>query len=145
MSSAIVWSHLVATIYLVGLIWTIQIVHYPLMGQVDREGFEDYHRLHSTRIAWIVILPMVIELFTAAVLVIATPVGVARVLPVAGLVLAVLVWVSTFAVQVPLHRALARGFDTATHRRLVRSNWVRTIGWSLRAIVAVSIAVQASA
>src|SRR5206468_3820837 len=57
-----------------------------------------------------------------------------------GLALLVGVWVSTAFVQVPCHEVLARGFDPAVHRRLVRSNGIRTAGWSLRGLLALWMA-----
>ncbi len=54
----------------------------------------------------------------------------------ATLVLVLAIWTSTFAVQVPLHGRLARGFDSVTHRRLVLTNWARTAGWSVRGVLA---------
>ena len=45
--------HVGATLALVGLIWTVQLVHYPLMAEV-RTGFARYHELHRERITWIV-------------------------------------------------------------------------------------------
>jgi hypothetical protein len=62
--------------------------------------------------------------------------GIPRWVPVAGAVLLAAIWLSTFAMQVPLHGQLAQGFDEAAHTALVRSNWIRTIGWSLRAALA---------
>jgi hypothetical protein len=44
-----------------------------------------------------------------------------------------LIWGTTGLVQVPLHAALTEGFDPAAHRRLVRTNWIRTVAWALRA------------
>ncbi len=35
-----------ASLYLMGLIWLIQIVHYPLMSHVCRETFAQYEQLH---------------------------------------------------------------------------------------------------
>lgn len=32
---------------------------------------------------------------------------------------------------------LERGFDMVAHRRLVVGNWVRTIGWSMRGVLAI--------
>lgn len=145
MSVSVVGAHLAATLYLAGLIWCIQVVHYPLMDRVGIEGFAEFHRQHSRRISAIVILPMVVELATAVLLVAFVPKGVPRTVPALGLALLGLVWLSTFAVQVPLHGRLARGFDATTHRRLVRSNWLRTVAWSLRAVVALAIAAAAAA
>jgi hypothetical protein len=43
-------------------------------------------------------------------------------------------WVSTALVQIPLHNQLALGFDLSVHRKLVATNWWRTIAWSLRGV-----------
>jgi hypothetical protein len=140
----VVWVHLAATLYLAGLIWTVQVVHYPLMDRVERRHFDEFHRRHALRIGWIVIPPMVVELITSALLALSPPQGVPRALPAIGVALVAIVWLSTFAIQVPLHRRLARGFDDAAHRALVRGNWLRTVAWSLRAVVAVAIAMAAT-
>ncbi len=75
-----------------------------------------------------------IESLSAVALLVLMPES--RTLAAAGLLLLVTIWLSTFFVQVPCHRALERGFDARVHRRLVSSNWIRTAGWSLRAAVA---------
>lgn len=51
--------------------------------------------------------------------------------PATGLLL--VVWGSTGLLQVPAHDALFVGFSPAVHRRLVNSNWLRTIAWTARA------------
>ena len=137
-----VWLQLVTTIYLVGLIWCIQIVHYPLMNRVETRSFADFHHHHSLRIGSIVIGPMVIELLSSIVLVALVPNGVVPSLAAVGLALTAVVWISTFAAQVPLHRKLAAGFDARAHRVLVRSNWIRTAAWTLRAAIAVAMAIM---
>ena len=57
----------------------------------------------------------------------------------AGLALLAAVWMSTALLQVPCHRKLARGFDPDVARRLVSSNWIRTVCWSLRLLVALGL------
>ncbi|NIT98857.1 MAG: hypothetical protein GWN79_27120 [Actinobacteria bacterium] len=42
---------------------------------------------------------------------------------------------STVLVQVPLHRRLAEGHDRRTAERLIATNWVRTVAWSLRGLL----------
>jgi len=46
---------------------------------------------------------------------------------------------STFAVQVPIHAALSRGFQENLHRRLVRTNVIRALLWTTRSIIGVLI------
>jgi hypothetical protein len=52
-----------------------------------------------------------------------------------GFGLLVLIWLSTIVLQVPRHTVLGKGFDTAAHRQLVVSNWVRTAAWSARSVL----------
>jgi hypothetical protein len=138
-----IWAQLVATLYLIGLIWCIQVVHYPLMSHIQAREFAEFHRQHSLRISSIVILPMVIELIASVTLAVSPPNGVVPSLPLLGLGLTAVIWISTFGIQVPLHRRLADSFNADVHRLLVRSNWLRTSSWSLRAAIVIAIAVTA--
>lgn len=125
--------HSACTLYLVGLIWTIQQVHYPLMDRVGDEQFVRYERDHGQSITPIVGPPMVIELFTALLIVSGNlPPWMPRWTAVAGLAAVALIWLSTFLLQVPYHDRLLSGFDAEVHRKLVTTNWVRTILWTAR-------------
>ncbi len=123
-------SHAAVTWFLCGLIWTIQVVHYPAFADVSREGFSAFHQAHLQRITALVALPMLLELATAGLLVLFAPVP--RWSALVGLALLVIIWAATAFVQVPLHDALARGPEGATISRLVETNWVRTVAWTLR-------------
>ena len=134
---AVLYAHLAATLFMVGLIWFVQVVHYPLMAAVGEQQFVAYEDRHRTLTGVVVGPPMAVEGVATLLLFFAPPDGVGRTLPlVAGLVLAVVLG-STVLVQVPLHERLSRGFDAAAARRLVTTNWVRTIGWSTRGILAI--------
>jgi hypothetical protein len=56
-----------------------------------------------------------------------------------GVGLLAIIWLSTAALQVPIHRRLLDGYDEAAVARLVRSNWVRTLAWTARAYIALSL------
>ena len=126
---AVLLANAVATWFMTGLIWFVQAVHYPLFADVGPAGFAAYHARHANRTGWVVIGPMVVELLTAAALAWLRPAAWADL----GLALVVTIWASTAAVQVPRHGRLGRAFDAAVVRSLCRTNWVRTIAWSLRA------------
>lgn len=136
-------AHLSATLLMVGVIWIVQIVHYPLFSAVGADSFAAYEAAHSRRISYIVMPLMLIELATAALLALAPPPQVAPALLWVGLALVVLIWLSTFALQVPQHRILSGGFDLRAHRLLVATNWLRTIGWSLRGLLALWLVARA--
>ncbi len=132
--------HLVCTLMMAGLIVFVQLVHYPLKGRVGPEAFAAYQAGHTVRTGWVVIPLMVGELGSAVWLAMAPPAPSVATPAWVGLGLLALVWLSTAALQAPAHGRLGRGFDEAVHRRLVRSNWIRTAAWLLRVPVALLLA-----
>lgn len=131
--------NLALTWALIGLIWTIQVVHYPLFVQVGAEGFPGYHASHSARIAALVGVAMPAEL-VAAVALVTWPGDVAPGLAWAALAVLAPVHLSTVFFQVPAHRVLSHGLDGDACRRLVRTNWFRTAGWTARGLLLLAAA-----
>ena len=123
-SSLFLLGQLASTLPLVGVIWTIQIVHYPLFGAVGEPGFIGYHARHSARISVVVIPLMLVELASTIGSVVVGTAGWSAVVSVA------VVWATTFLISVPLHGRLATGFDPRAHRALVVTNWIRTTAWT---------------
>lgn len=131
----VLFLHAAATLYMVGLIWFVQVVHYPLLASVGVEGYPAYQEAHSRCTTWVVAPAMLLEVVTAFWLLVARPASLPVSLVGAGLALLVLAWVSTWALQVPQHAILERGFDAAAHAKLVSSNWIRTAAWSARGVL----------
>ena len=125
--------HAAATLAMFGVILIVQWVHYPLFRHVGAADYATYQAEHMRRITWIVAPLMGTELVTAGLLAWGPPPPVPAWAARTGLGLVGVIWGTTALVQVPLHAALTDGFDPAAHRRLVRSNWVRTVAWGLRA------------
>lgn len=120
---------------MVGLIWTIQLVHYPLFSRIEPGRFAAYEAGHTNRMGRLLALPATTEVVTGALLVWHRPPTVPLWLVIlAGGILA-LTWIVTLLVQVPIHAKLAGGFDAATISRLIRLNWVRTAAWTLRGLL----------
>jgi len=130
---ALLLTHAAVTLVMVGVILVVQLVHYPLFRHVGEASYDTYQAEHMRRITWIVAPFMTIELVTAIGVAWGPPTPVPPWMAWAGLGLVLLIWVTTGVVQVPLHSRLTEGFDAATHRRLVRTNWIRTGAWILRA------------
>jgi hypothetical protein len=127
--------NLACTWFMVGLIWLVQIVHYPLFTMADRAAFAAFEARHSALITWVVMPPMLLELATAALLVWKRPMGLPAWWAWTGLALVGVIWLSTFALQVPQHTVLAGGFDDRAHRLLVATNWIRTVAWTARGVL----------
>ncbi len=133
--NAIFLFNLLSTWYMVGLIWMVQIVHYNLFDRVGSNVFAHYEAEHNRLITPIVGIPMLIEIATAAILLWQTPSFMPKSAVWVGLGLIVVIWLSTLLLQIPAHQRLLEGFDPATYKRLVSSNWIRTIAWSARGLI----------
>lgn len=131
--------HAGATLAMAGLIWTVQVVHYPLFDGVGVEGFAEYEARHASAIGRLLVVPAVTEVVAAALLALDRPDGIPAWLVLAAGALLAVVWVMTLLVQVPLHRRLGQAFDAEIHRRLVMSNWWRTAAWSARGVAALGM------
>lgn len=111
-----------------GLIWLVQLVHYPAFHFVDQKQFSDFHFFHSQRITWIVLPIMFVELVTA-VLLFYTAGGMIWGLNLLGVLL---LWLATALLSVPIHNQLAIAPTPALVENLIWTNWPRTILWTLR-------------
>ena len=47
--------HLIATSVMVGVIWVIQLVHYPSFHFVELKQYTTFQRFHMARISYVVI------------------------------------------------------------------------------------------
>lgn len=131
--------HAGATCFMAGLVWFVQLVHYPLLARVVGAGYADYHALHSRLTTRLVVPVMAVEGASAGLLLAVRPSGVPSWWLYLGMLLAVSIWLSTALLQVPAHGELQRAFEPRLHRRLVRSNWLRTVAWSVRGVLSLGI------
>ena len=131
--NAVLVANLACAWFLAGLIWTVQVVHYPLFAGVGADRFTAYESAHARLITLVVGPAMLAELAAALALLAARPRAVPAWAAWACLGMLAAVWISTAAIQVPLHAKLSRGFDPAAHGELVGTNWIRTACWTGRA------------
>ena len=135
MANALLYAQTFATLYMAGLIWFVQLVHYPMFANVPAEVFVDYERVHQARTFWAVGPMMLVELFTAAAMLAYRPPGTPAWAPWVGIALLLLVDGSTAGFFGPQHGRLSAGFDATLHRQLVDWNWLRTFGWTARGVL----------
>ena len=143
--------HLVATCFMTGVIWIVQVVHYPLFAKVGEASYVEYQQAHMKRITWVVLPAMGLELITGITLVVPNlmdsialesskpALNLDSSLLWGNLLGLVLIWLSTALLQVPQHAKLLEGFNAVPHEKLVRWNWVRTVVWSLRLLLLIYI------
>lgn len=125
------FAHFGACVALAGVIWLVQLVHYPAFRFIHPEHFGVFHRFHSVQITYLVAPLMAIELITAiALLVMAPQQGISYFNFASVLAL----WLVTFFVSVPLHRTLAHSYSLDVINKLIVTNWWRTALWSVRVV-----------
>jgi hypothetical protein len=135
--TALMAGQVAVTLVLTGIVWFVQVVHYPLFAHVEPGSFSTYELEHTRRTTLVVAPLMVVEAVCAmALLVLETSPATAL-----GVLLLAGIWASTFLVQVPCHRVLEEGWNSVAHARLVRSNWVRTALWTVRSAIALGLLV----
>ena len=131
----IFWINVASTWFMVGLIWLIQMVHYPLFGYVGTKEFINFHENHKIRITPVVGIVMIAELVTAVIIIFQIPKGIPIWMAIVGIILLGVIWFSTLLLQIPYHNKLTSKFDESVLKMLVKTNWIRTICWSLRGII----------
>ena len=122
--------NLLITWSLIGLIWVIQLVHYPSFAYVDEDLFSNFHRHHTFSISLIVMPLMLLEVTIAAFLLYQHGHWTYLV----PFLLVIGIWLATFLIAVPLHNQLANGKDIILINQLVQTNWIRTILWTIKGL-----------
>jgi uncharacterized membrane protein len=133
--TALLVVHAAATWFMTGVIWIVQVVHYPLFSYADRTTYPAFADAHGRLITLIVAPAMLAELVTALLLLADRPPFLSVRTALAGVALVGLIWSSTVLLQVPMHGQLAQGYDARAHGWLVGTNWIRTIAWTARSLL----------
>jgi hypothetical protein len=131
--------HFAVTWLMVGIIWTVQVVHYPLMAHTGPEHSARYQRLHVQRMSALVVPVMLVEAVTVLMICFQSPWVSIEWL---GALLLAGIWGVTACISVPSHEVLSQRFDREVHRRLVASNGIRAALWSCRGLLAVQLVIS---
>ena len=124
--------NVISAFFLTGVIWTIQIVHYPSFHYIDKLSFVNFHQFHERRISIIVMPLMILELISSVALYFNDMSNHTFLL---NLIIVGLIWCSTFFIQVPIHNILSQKKDNMMIEKLVNTNWIRTFLWSMRMLL----------
>jgi hypothetical protein len=122
---------------LCGVIWLVQLVHYPFFHRTDRGSFREHMSFHKARVSFIVMPLMLAELGTSLWLSFLAADFI--LLHRAGLGIVILIWLVTFFTSVPLHEKLSDEYDEPAVQKLVNTNWIRTLLWTLKSVLGVLI------
>jgi hypothetical protein len=125
----------ISTSAMVGIIWVIQLLHYPSFHFINEMKYVEFQHFHMTRISFIVIPVMFLELTSAILL----GYFFRSILTIILIIILVGIWGVTFIFFTNIHQDLTKGYDSNIVNWLVKINWCRTALWSLRLIILLSI------
>ena len=124
--------HILSTAIITGAIWVIQLIHYPGFAYIEDKLFKSFMVLHIRGIMLFVFPMMVIEIFTGTYLLFQ---GHFSLLFLYAMIFLYLIWLSTALIFSGYHSKLKDNKDSKIINKLVKYNWLRTIGWSFRLIL----------
>ena len=127
--------HFLSTSLMVGIIWVIQLLHYPTFHFIKESDYVEFQHFHMQRISFIVVPVMIIELLSGFMLVYYFRSN----LLILCLIILLVIWLITFVFFTKLHQSLLGGYDKIIVDKLVQINWSRTVLWSLRLIILIYI------
>ena len=123
-------THLICTFFMTGLCWFVQVVHYPLFRHIKLEDFPAYEKKNFVT-GYLAIPIMVIELATALALLYVNY----DILLLINLILIGCTGLSTMLFQVPIHWDLSKNATDALINKIIKTNWIRTISWTIRSTI----------
>ena len=125
--------HFLATSIMVGVIWVIQLLHYPSFHFIQKSDYPKFQQFHMSRISFIVVPAMIIEFITGIMML---QFGFSsNFLFIFSLFILLVIWVITLVFFTKMHQGLISGYNEVIVDRLISINWSRTLLWSIRLLV----------
>jgi len=121
--------HFASTAVMVGVIWVIQLLHYPTFHYIEKNNYSQFQKFHMNRISYIVIPAMVIEMLSGIMLVIINDDFII------SFSLLVCIWIITFVFFTNIHQRLLSKYENTAVEKLVNLNWIRTTFWTVRLVI----------
>ena len=137
----VVLVQLVVTVLMVGMIWTVHVVHYDLFPLVGADAWHAYEHAHVDRIGKVLFGPWLLEGLCVLVLLFAHPRRL-RVLALISAFLMLFVLIDTAAFSAPAHGVLLDHWDQPTYDGLMTANLVRAWLWTAKGVVAVLMMIE---
>ena len=141
-STIILISNLVLSAFLTGLIWVIQVVHYPLFLRIEPDEFRAYEQSHQKRISMIVAPVMIVDIILSLLLVFTNYMENAQAYIIVAFALNLAVFASTLFIFSPIHQKLGNQYDNALIKKLISLNLMRTAMWTARTILLMVLTIE---
>lgn len=143
MAHILLYTCTVLFLYCTGGSWMLQRVAYPTYHLVGEREFVPFHQHSGTRLMPVFVVPAVVACLLALALVFVRPNTAPLWAALACAALALVILVTTVALEVPKHNALDRGGKSAALiDGLVRDNLPRVASWTAGSILLLYMVAQ---
>ncbi len=147
MFSIIFIIHALVSIIITAIMWYIQVVHYPMLRFVEADHFEHYNRELKMKNTLLFFPLFSLEIFTSVALLLSftmvsdftTSVQNQFFLVGFSLILLFVLHLINFQLIRPLLSSLQTDTNGKKHQQLLRMQWIRTLGWTIRMIILLSM------
>ncbi len=129
----LLWAALV--FWVLGQIWLVQIVVYPLFAQVGEAEYVRYHRFYTRHIPLVVIIPGFASFLLPVPLAFYGP-AVPYWMSAGNIIAGIVGLLVTVLLEIPRHSRLeTNGRNETTIAELIRYNWPRTLSITTQAVI----------
>lgn len=119
--------HLFATLLMTGVVWFVQLVHYPSFRFVADDKGSEAARIHQRNTSMLVIPLVLVEMGTGILLMFSSWITQYGNYLLINLALLFLVWGVTFLRMFPIYRRLNENMNEESISSLISTNWIRTL------------------
>ena len=131
--------HCAITFAMTGIIWFVHLIHYPIIQRMEQQETALLANLHWDKTLRLAIILLSLELASGCMLLVYPPFGVEIYQIILGLVLMGAIWLTTWGVCVPQHCQLKKSGSPEAASVLMKANEIRSILWTLRSLVVLSM------
>jgi len=126
--------NLLSTILIAGILWFVQLVHYPLFNEIPAKNFINYGYYHSRKVSGIIKPLFIVDFTTLILLLILLGSNLSTNLMIVNVTIFIITIVLTQIIFIPIHQKLSKSPNSQTISQLIRLNWIRTLIWSLKVV-----------
>lgn len=147
MFSLIFIIHVFVCILLTAVMWYLQVVHFPLLRFVGTDHFVEYYSELKMKNTLLFFPLFSLEIFTSIALLLSFTMvseftaSVQNQFFLVGfsLILLFILHLVNFQMIRPTLSSLQKNSDLKIHQKLVRLQWIRTLGWTIRMVILLSM------
>lgn len=126
--------NLISTLLIAGILWFVQLVHYPLFNEMPAKNMVNYGYYHMQKISGIINLLFIIDFITIVFLLLLVNSDLSATLMLINISIFLFIVILTRITFLPIYQQISKNPNSILITKLINLNWIRTLVWSLKVI-----------